>query len=393
MIRFLPLSTIGRTLPAALILLLTPAAETPAQESPRLNGYLEHQYSVSRIGGRWTHLDYDRFRADLEAQAGRSTRASAALIWQIFRGGTSIRLPDLFPEELRSLAPDITVEIEDQHYLNHAYIVLHPGPVEVTLGKQYLAWGRGMVFNPTELFRPKSLLEPSYEREGVGALSASLPTGQLGDVQLVVVPRERFRTSSKVLRTRQHLSGFDVSAMVAELHESVDPALPGRPAGDVRRRLTAGGDITGELLGFGVWVEGTYSEHGEARWWEVTAGGNYTLPWGTLVAVEGYYDGRGEWNDPYPYLDWLGRLSGARRTLGKGMVFATVSHQLRQLWTLGLSGLVNAGDGSAVVIPSLLYSFAQDVDLIFNGIVFVGDDGTEFGSQGHSAFLRARVYF
>ncbi len=364
-----------------------------AQEGAVLTGYFEHQYSLARHDGAWSHLDYDRLRADVDVTAGRSTRASAAVVWQIYRGNTSIRLRDLLPERYKALAPTFPIPIEDQHFLNHAYVVLRPGPFTITAGKQYLAWGRGMVFNPTELFRPKNLLEPTYEREGVGAVQASLPTGPLGDISLVYVPDGGPRSSAKALRLRHHISGWDLSALVAELHESTSLDFMGRPVGGTERRLVLGGDVTGEVLGFGLWGEATYNRHAGSTWWEATVGGNTTLPWGTLLAVEGYYDGRGQWDEPYSLTTWLSRLTGTRRTLGKGMLFATLSHPAWQLWTFSVSGLANTGDRSLVLIPTVLYSFAQNVDLTLYGYLSAGDEGTEFGSQGQGGFIRARVYF
>ena len=64
-----------------------------------------------------------------------------------------------------------------------------------------------------------------------------------------------------------------------------------------------------------------------------------------------------------------------------------------QLWTIGCNALANTGDRSFVVIPVATWAFAQDVDLIFNGVVPAGGEGTEFGGGQAGGFLRARVYF
>jgi hypothetical protein len=70
-----------------------------------------------------------------------------------------------------------------------------------------------------------------------------------------------------------------------------------------------------------------------------------------------------------------------------------VSKQVRQLWTVGGSVLANAGDGSMVLIPSLSHAFAENVDFLFNGLLFLGGDGSEYGLDRHGGFLRLRVYF
>jgi hypothetical protein len=364
-----------------------------AQQQVRFTGYLEHQFAVNRAGDEWRMLDYDRLRVDVNARAGRGTRASAAVVYQLFRGDTEIDLRSFLPDDLAAALESTSVEIEDIHLLNHAYVRLDPGPVEITAGKQYLTWGAAFAFNPTELFRPKDLFQPSYDREGVGGLSAKVPLASLSDVMVALVPEGGFGEAGKVLRVRHHLAGFDISALGAEVYESPVPDGLGIPEQELERRVVVGGDISGEILGLGVWVEATWSDRADERWVETTVGGNYTLADGTLLMVEGYYNGRGEGDDPYSMELWLQRLSGDLRSLGKGMAYGVVSRPFGELWTGGLSTLANVSDGSFVLIPAVSYAFAQNVDLVFNGALYVGGEGTEFGSDNHGGFLRGRVYF
>lgn len=369
-------------------------APASAQQSLRLNGYLEHQFAANHYStSGWKQLDYDRVRLDLNARAGRRTRMSAAVVYQMYRGNTSVALADVLPAELATLVGDAAIDLENRHYLNHAYVTLRPGPVEITAGKQFLTWGAAAVFNPTELFRPKNILEPSYEREGVGGLSAKLPLAQLSDVRIAWVPNGGFETSGKVLRARHHIAGFDLSGLIAEVHEQLVPVGIIGIEGLLSRRRVIGGDITGELLGLGVWTEATWSDFAEDRWIEATIGGNYTLRDGTLILVEGYYNGRGDWDSPYTPTAWLHRLAGTGRTLGRAIIVGNVTRPFGQLWTLGLATLGNIGDQSAVLIPSVSYSFAQNVDLLFNGLLHLGPDGTEFGAGSYGGVLRGRVYF
>ena len=365
-----------------------------AQQSVRLTGYLEHQFSANHYpNSGWKQIDYDRVRLDLNARAGRGTRVSAAVVYQLYRGNTNIALADVLPEELAALVDTASVTLETLHYLNHAYVTIRPGPFEITAGKQYLTWGAAAVFNPTELYRPKNILEPGYEREGIGALSAKLPVGPLSDIRVAWVPEGGFDTSGKLLRVRHHLSGFDLSGIVAEVYEQPLPGGILGVEGALSRRRTVGADVTGELLGLGVWTEGTWSNFAETNWIEVTVGGNYSLADGTLFMLEGFYNGRGEWDAPYNTTDWLHRLSGTRRSLGKGILIGSVNRPFGQLWSLGLSTLGNVGDASGVFIPTVSYSFAENVDLLFNGLVYFGGSGTEFGANDVGAFLRGRVYF
>ncbi|MFK7849242.1 MAG: hypothetical protein AB8G77_28395 [Rhodothermales bacterium] len=380
---------------ASLAVSIADSGTAWAQTEVRVKGYLEHQYSVSYNEGNWTHLDYDRARVDVSARAGRGTRISIAPVWQIFRGDTKIPLRDVLPDFLDVFADSATVPIENQLLLNHAYISLRPGPLELTIGKQYLAWGAALVFNPTELFRPKNVLEPGYEREGVGAITARLPLGTLSDVTIGLVPDGRIKESGKLVRIRHHISGFDISALAVLLTEPVLPTTLNLLSPEEQQRVTFGGDITGEILGLGAWAEATWSDQGETQWVEATAGSNYTLASNTTLMIEATYNGRGAWDAPYTPSLWAGRLTGVLRSMSKVVVYGAVFHPVDQfqLWNVGLSGLVSAADGSAVIIPSVSYAFAQDVDLLFNALVYAGEDGSEYAGRRFGAFIRARVYF
>ncbi len=377
-----------------LIVLQTAAAQSAAQSSVRVQGYLEHQYSVSYTGGNWTHLDYDRVRADVSARAGKRTQISVAPVWQIFRGDTRIQLRDVLPDFLDAFADTLSLPIEDRLFLNHAYIKLRPGPFDLTVGKQYLAWGAGLVFNPTELFRPKNALEPGYEREGIGAFTLSLPLGPLSDVLVGFVPDGGLTESGKLLRVRHHIGGFDVSALVAVLDEQPLTAGLQLFAPERQQRVTLGGDLTGSVLGLGAWLEATWSDMDATTWLELTTGTNYTLDAGTALMAEAHYNGRGGNGAPYSAGEWAGSLSGVLRTLNEWTFYGAVLHPVDdyQLWNVGLSALVS-GDGSAILIPSVAYAFAENVDLLFNGLVYAGEDGKAYGGKRAGAFIRARVYF
>jgi hypothetical protein len=378
--------------PVALAAVVT-SSQLQAQQEFRARGYFEHQFAVNHTADAWRQLDYDRFRVDLDARAGRGTFGTAAVVFQLYRGDTEIDVRDLLPANLASDIDSAVITLDHQHFLNHAYVRFQPGPVQLTVGKQYLTWGAAWAFNPTELFRPKDLFEPTYEREGVGALSTTLSLGSLSDVMVAFVPDGAFDTSGKLIRARHHVAGFDLSALAAVTHEALVPAGLGIDPDPLEQRVTVGGDVSGELLGLGIWAEGIWSDHANRRWAEITLGGNYSFTDGTLVLVEGYYNGRGQSQNPYPVESWLSRLAGSSRSLGTAMFYASGSRPLGQLWHVGMSVLGNAGDGSLVLIPSVAYAFAENVDVVFNGVLTIGGEGTEFGTDNQGGFLRGRVYF
>ena len=98
---------------------------------------------------------------------------------------------------------------------------------------------------------------------------------------------------------------------------------------------------------------------------------------------------------PYSVTQWAGRLTGALQSIGKTIVYGAVFHPVDefQLWNVGISGIMSGSDGSAVIIPSVAYAFAQNVDLLFNGLLYLGKDGSEFSGDRAGGFLRVRFYF
>ncbi len=319
----------------------------------------------------------------------QGSRASAGVVYQLYRGDTQIVAADFLPNGI--LRNDsLVTELSDRHYVNHAYIVVSTSRwLEITVGKQYLTWGASWVFNPTELFRPKNALEPSYDREGVGAISARITLGPLSDMLVALVPDGSLKNSGKVLRVRHHIGGFDVSGIAAA---KSDFGI-GSHLLDPDRRYIVGGDITGEVLGVGLWSEGTWSHQDETEWAELTVGSNYTLADRTRLMAEVFINGRGKSDSPYSAQAWLERLTGDRRTLGKTTVFGMISRPVGQLWTLGISTIVSPGDGSFSLIPSVAYSFAENIDLLFNMVWYEGETGEEYGLDQAGGFLRGRLYF
>ncbi len=360
-----------------------------AQLDTRLSGYLEHQYSLTRVQDRWRQIDYDRFRADLNVRAGKGSRASVSVIYQLYRGDTRLESSDFLPDGIQFGQDSVLAVLTNRNYLNHAYVVLGSRLIEVTAGKQYLNWGAAWVFNPTELFRPKIALEPGYDREGIAALSVRVALGPMSELLVGFVPNGSIDQSGRVVRLRHHVAGFDVTGLVASISD--ESVLLKTVSSE--RQWVVGGDITGELLGLGVWSEGTWSRRGDQTWGELTVGGNYSFADGTLILVEAFFNGRGKSEGPYSAQAWLEKLSGTRRTLGNTTVVGMVRRSVGQLWTLGMASLINPGDGSAVVIPSIAYSFAENVDLLFNGLLNLGGPGDEYGLDQIGGFLRGRIYF
>jgi hypothetical protein len=80
----------------------------------------------------------------------------------------------------------------DRLYLNWTYDNL-----EAILGRQRIAWGTCLVWNPTDLFNPFDILDFDYEeRPGTDALHLQYYTGSLSQFNLAITPG---RTRNEVI--------------------------------------------------------------------------------------------------------------------------------------------------------------------------------------------------
>jgi hypothetical protein len=60
---------------------------------------------------------------------------------------------------------------------------------------------------------------------------------------------------------------------------------------------------------------------------------------------------------------------------------------------IGISLIASPGDRSFVAVPAVSWSFADNIDLLINGLWYAGDDGDEFGFDQLGGFVRGRIYF
>lgn len=277
--------------------------------------------------------------------------------------------------------------------------------LDLSVGRQALRWGSGLAFHPTDVYSESLLSEPWREPRGVNAVKATIPVGESQVVAALIMDD-------------------DLSGMYPAKNES--GTFEGVPAsGAVRATVRAlGTDFTGittvsgddgewfggwDLRGnleVGWWVEGGY--HSATKSVENVVGVDYSFDVldSLYIGAEYRYDGSGA--DPGDY-DFTQRLSGssvtydcpgadtedpqytidpdltsvssngtARQTLGKHYVAGAIRLAVNRDITVTTSGLVNAADGSGLLIPDAQFNVGQRLALHLGGQIPFGKDGTEF---------------
>jgi hypothetical protein len=151
-------------------------------------------------------------------------------------------------------------------------------------------------------------------------------------------------------------------------------------------------ELSGELLGLGVWMEGNHNwMRRESDFARFVVGADYTLEGGTYLLGEALYNGRAEEDAPYPVHDWLANLYYGE-PVGRWWILTGAQHDV---WPLvaGSLYLFSSPDGSFVFNPRLDVSISQDAELTAFGGVTFGDENGSFPPGLTALIARATVYF
>lgn len=296
--------------------------------------------------------------------------------WMAARAGGRVRYLDLESEIDRGS------DWRWVHNLDRLEAGLRVGDLDVSVGRQAVSWGVGLIWSPVDLFAgfaPDAL--DRDEKLGVDVVRTRWDIADTWTVDGVVEPldddgpyRITADESSLAARATTHWGEYDVSA------------LGGQVAGD----RVLGGDFSGYLgdAGFrGEWVYTWVREEDERDYSRLLLSGDYgfAVPWNPYVAVEYLYNGLGA-GDPDGYVDRLGAAS-VQRAFSRGNAFQVGRHYLgvlaavqpTALWTFQSTTVWNVQDGSALEYAAAVRSLRDNLDLVLGLNVGLGGLGTEFG--------------
>jgi len=335
--------------------------------------------------GQAITTDLNRLRLRLEGAEGPF---SWEVVYdnEILWGGL-VRDP-LF-QTLSALPPrtwaDLTATILDsgavnwQHTLYRGWLQYEEGPLQITAGRQRMAWGSGRIWNPTDRFNPvdPTALEPE-QKTGVDAGVVVWRYSESATVQAVVTPgRQAHDVSRKwILRWQDTFGETDVALLGGRIGEE-----------DV-----FGLDITGNVADGTARVElmQAWPVQGKA-YMQLSAGYDYTLinPWlpaGLYLAIEYFYNGAPGVAAPAVPVDRL-------QTLKRSLLGFMAGYDLTPLWRLDLLLLADTSAPSVFFMPQLTWSAANNIDIGLFAQLPAGTQTGEFARFDELLALRMDWYF
>jgi hypothetical protein len=265
-----------------------------------------------------------------------------------------------------------------RHEIDRANARVHAGRADITIGRQAVGWGRGVMFGAVDLFAPFSPLEADREwRRGIDAARADIKLGDRSSVDVVTAFGTAWDQSLAAARVRGYAGHVDVEAMA------------GRRARDLFAGFTTSAaigdtEIHGELAAFKAPAE---------MIWKGVAGGSFRVPVGSgvLVYAEYHYSGFGARNPPdlarlLSDPSFLERyIRGDTQILSRHAIGVLASYEASPELALTGQWMHTPLDRSGVLAPGMTWTFSDRVSLFSAGYL-------PYGNTSLAGFVQLRVY-
>ena len=263
------------------------------------------------------------------------------------------------------------------------------GHWEATLGRQRAAMGTCLVWNPTDLFNPLSILDFDYEeRPAFDGGRVQYYLGPLSKVEVDVKPGKTSATATTAVAFTANAWAYDFHFLSGKRNGL--GVVGGSWAGDI-----AGGGFRGEVLVSQKPKEtlpGVYDvSQTDGAMVSSALSLDYTLPSSLYIHVESLYNSIGVTDHAALFEQQslvLGLLSPSRWSL-----FGEISYDITPLVRGSVFALQNPIDHSRVLVPSVTWSVVTNLDLTAIALLFNGGTLTEFGGYGQSGYLRLKWSF
>ena len=266
--------------------------------------------------------------------------------------------------------------------------------LQITLGRQRIAWGSALVWNPTDLFNPFNILDFDYlEKPGTDALYMQYYLGPLSQLDIAVSPGRKSEEVIYAVRYYFNFNDYDFNII----------------GGWQKKTFRLGAGWSGQLYGGGLRGEMLYSKP-EISYETMNTTGTLPAekkiddPYFTVVISYDYtFRNSFYWHTEYMY-NGLGAVnnSSQRRleilqsgelTPSRHSIFQEFSYDITPLWKGNVYIIFNPSDQSWIAAPSLQYSMSDNWELYLTAFPSAGKLNSEFGDMPGWYFCRFKYSF
>ena len=280
--------------------------------------------------------------------------------------------------------------------LDRLNIQIETDAFQLVLGRQAITWGVNYFWPALDLFAPfaPNRIDRDY-KPGVDAARLIVPLGSYSEIQAVagVLGPSTSSDLAAAALMRWTVGTVDFGVMAGSFHED----------------KVAGTFVSANVGGTGLRGELSWTQSGDPRdsvisrgvFWRGSAGIDRQLTPTITMILETAWNQYGAGNpDDYLVLLTSDRvLRGEINSLGRYHSGLSLGWRFHPLWTFNNSLLVGWDDGSALWVPSLVWSTGNNSEVLFGGQLGFGKEltpagvpGSEFGAVPHTIFAAFKIY-
>ncbi len=263
----------------------------------------------------------------------------------------------------------------DLFYFKHLFEI-----GEISIGRQYISWGVGRVWQPTDLFNPINPANFSkVEKDGADAISGKLYLGSFSDFDILVNFSNNFKNVNFGGRIRTNISENDLAAIVGKFDQNI----------------VLGASLAGNVFKSGIRAEGIYSisDRKDYNYIRGIIGIDYQFTEKLYTALEYQHNGSGT-TDKFEYPKYFEKLfKGEIQNIGCNYLAAIATYQLSSLFTSNFTSIINFNDLSTIILLSTRYEFLQSFYLSAGILYTFGEKFTEYWYYNDAVYLTFEYYF
>jgi hypothetical protein len=378
--------------------LFTAISISQAQETQiDIGGYVKYLLSYSNIpslGSFTNHLLHSRLNT--KWYASDALMVACEVRTRIYYGGIVEHTPNFMDlientHEFMNLDAKLWESHTSVGYaeIDRLFADWNKESLQITLGRQRFAFGTNLIWNPTDLFNPSSVLDFDYEeRPAFDGARVQYYFGPLSRVEFVCKPGKTSFTSTTVAALTTNTGEYDFHLLAARKHRLW--AIGGSWAGDI-----SGGGFRGEAMISQKPKQispGTFDfAETDGSMTSIAISGDYTFANSLYLHTEILYNSIGVTRDAGLFIQQsqlLGLFSPARWS-----IFDEISYNITPLIRGSVFAIFNPHDNSFVIVPSSNWSVSSNLDLMLILLAFSGDPLTEFSGYGEVGYLRLKYSF
>lgn len=268
--------------------------------------------------------------------------------------------------------------------IDRFFIDFASGDWQIRAGRHRINWGQNLVWNPNDVFNAYSYFDFDYEeRPGTDAVRVQYFTGFTSAAEFVYQLGNDMDEMSFTGLYKFSKWNYDIQFLGGKVKE--DLVIGTGWSGDIK-----GGGFRGELTYFHAY-DSLSDPVGQLV---ASISGDYTFSNSLYLHASAIYNSKGSTGKPGSLNPIVIRDTSAKYlTLSRLNLFGQVSYQISPLWRGDFASIVNPYDGSFFVGPGASYSLSDNMELLFFGQLFYGDEGTEYGGIGKLFYFRLKWAF